>query len=333
MTTQLVAQRITASVHSGERAKLARRPLAALQQLGFTVAAVTTPINSRGAQGWCDGMSFTTNRAIIYRQTDSRRENFTLLHEYAHSLVAEDEDALEWLADLEDTPRELERLCDAIAAELLLPTSTVAAVVKGGPVRADHAVALYDTTQASHHAIAVRLLTRLPCAGSVFLVNANTLTVAFAATSSDMRVWPGKNQAVPLGHALQRLQPEESISAPSFWETPWGKRQSFYLDARRRTNWIHGVLAERDLWKTEKLHIRHEDRERPLEREARPVACPCGYRGTTAGMVCEEAEHPYCPRCQECLCHYGNRTQVACSSCNLVVPAQDLQGGRCSMCS
>lgn len=332
MTTQSVAARIVAALHAGERLELAKRPLAALRGLGFTVAAVQATVVSRGAQGWCDGMSFTTARAIVYRKTDNRRENFTLLHEYAHGLVAEDEDALEWLADLDDTPGELERLCDAIAAELLLPTSAVNAVVKAGPVRADHAVSLYDTTQASHHAIAVRLVARLPCAGSVFLVNANTLTVAFAATSSDMQVWPGKNQPVPAGHALQRLQPKETITAPSFWATPWGKRQSFYVDARRRTNWTHVILAERDIWKTEKFHARSDDREPVRDRQVHAVSCPCGYSGTAAGRVCEEADHPYCPKCQECLCHYGPRNQVTCSACNLVVPALDLEDGRCSMC-
>jgi hypothetical protein len=332
MTTQSMAARIVAGVHAGERLELGKRPLAALRHLGFTVAAVATPPGSRGAQGWCDGMSFTTGQGIVYRQTDNRRENFTLLHEYAHGLVDKDEEALERLADLEDTPRELERLCDAIAAELLLPTSAVDAVVKAGPVRADHAVALFDTTRASHHAIAVRLVARLSCAGSVFLVNANTLTVAFAATSSDLQVWPGKNQPVPAGHVLRRLQPEEPVTTPSFWTTPWGKRQSFYVDARRRTNWTHVVLAERDIWKTETFHARDDDRELPRERQARTVSCPCGYHGTTAGAVCDEAEHPYCPKCQEYLCHYGTRNQVRCSSCYLVVPASDVQDGRCSIC-
>lgn len=332
MTTQSVATRIVAEVHAGQRLELGRQPLRALRRLGFIVDAVSTPASSRGAQGWCDGMSFSSGRAIVYRQTDNRRENFTLLHEYAHGLVDDDDEALEWLADLPDTSRELERLCDAIAAELLLPSTAVNAVVKAGPVRAEHAVALYDGTQASHHAIAVRLVARLPCAGSVFMVNAKTLTVAFAATSSDLQIWPGKNQPVPAGHALHRLQPEQTITAPSFWATPWGKRQSLYVDARRRTNWTHVVLAERDIWQTETFHARYDDRDLPRERQVRTLSCPCGYRGTTAGAVCDEAEHPYCPRCHECLCFFGPRDRIKCPNCNMVVPATDIQDGRCSMC-
>jgi hypothetical protein len=333
MTTLSHARRIVSALDPKDRALLQARPLAALQNLGFTVAAVSTPTETRGGLGSCDGLSFSAGQTIVYRSTpDNRRENFTLLHEYAHFLVSVDEDALDWLADRLEPARELERLCDAIAAELILPASVVDSVVDTGPVRAHHARELFDNSEASYHAVAVRLAQRIPGAGSVFMVDARSQRVAFAVNVGELGVWPWKDQQVPDTHVLRRLDVGEETTARSFWTTPWGQRADFYLDAKRLTNWILVVLAVNDLWDVVTFHaptLGHGAVERPSVQ----LDCPCGYHGVVTGYPCVEG-HPYCPSCKECACYYAEQKHVPCPNpdCFYVVPAADIHDGRCGFC-
>ena len=117
------ANRLVAAIPANVRQALALDAEGALTGLlGIHVASVPQLQDSRGAGGWCDGLSLTTNRIICYAPSPgSRRQNFTLLHELGHLHVNDDDDALDWLADRADPSGDLERLCDAIAAGVLLP--------------------------------------------------------------------------------------------------------------------------------------------------------------------------------------------------------------------
>ena len=86
---------------------------------------------SRGHAGWCDGVSITTAKLVLYRPTGNRRENFTLAHELAHFLVESDDACLSWLADQRDPGRELEHVCDTIASKLLIPQEVIDLVLDG----------------------------------------------------------------------------------------------------------------------------------------------------------------------------------------------------------
>jgi Zn-dependent peptidase ImmA (M78 family) len=97
----------------------------------------------RDAGGWCDGISFLDDGVVLYAPSpNSRRENFTLTHELGHKLAEEDDDALDWLANRDHPERDLERLCDLIAARLLLPDTLIAQILDRRPPEAVHIGAL-----------------------------------------------------------------------------------------------------------------------------------------------------------------------------------------------
>jgi Zn-dependent peptidase ImmA (M78 family) len=207
MTLKLHARRLVAATPQSARQALALDPAAALaQQFDVRVVAVEELRDSRGAGGWCDGVSLTTDRVICYAPSPgSRRQNFTLLHELGHILINEDEDALDWLADRPDPDSDQERLCDAIAAEILLPEPTINQILAGAAPTADHLRQLYASSQASEEVCAIALAARLPMRGAVVLIRRRNATVAFAASNG----WPPlpipRSLAIPARHPLREL--------------------------------------------------------------------------------------------------------------------------------
>ena len=107
---------------------LALDPLDALTtRLGLAVRPVQTLSSSRDDGGFCDGMSFLDDGIILYAPTpNSRRQNFTLMHELGHWIVEKDQVLFDWIADQEDPAVLLETVCDRIAQRLLLPEALTA---------------------------------------------------------------------------------------------------------------------------------------------------------------------------------------------------------------
>ncbi len=248
------ARRILGRLSSADRAAVSASPKEALASL-FSLLIRPEPAlaERRGADGWCDGMSFLDDGVVLYVPTPySRRENFTLVHELAHKLAEDDEDALDWIADCNDPGRELERLCDRVAAELLIPDAIVTHVLGSQPPAAAHLRALYDASAASEPVCAIALARRLPCQGGVVIMDVGTRTVVYASVASpDEDGWPlaypWPHQEIPAHHQLPRLKSGQAARERSWWQTPWGERQDYYLDAVSGTRRVHAVLAARDL--------------------------------------------------------------------------------------
>ena len=134
-TRHVHALRIVAAIEDQKRAVIATDPIAGIESLGYTVVAEPALTSKRGAGGWCDGMSFAEHNTVMYAPTPgSKKENFTLLHEVGHILVEQDDDALIWLADRDNPDVELERLCEEVAATLVVPEDLLNEVVGTGPL-------------------------------------------------------------------------------------------------------------------------------------------------------------------------------------------------------
>lgn len=330
MTLQDHARRIVTGVPPELRRQLAEAPLDALASVGLQVAEIDPGTEPHR---WCDGLSTTEQGLVLYLATpNSRRENFTLLHEYAHTLVDADEEALVWLADQPDDQRITEQLCNAIASMLLVPSETIDSIIGSGPVLAEHLLQLHRETEASQAAIAVALARRLTTEGAVLLVDRTTQTVAHAAIVGELAVWPWKNQQVPDTHPLTRIQPGDHLQTSSWWATPWGDRQPYYLDATASAKRAYAILAMTDLWNIEKFH----GGESAPPREWRPTStrsCPCGYTGPMTGWPCPTCHKHFCPQCKRCLCDVRNAAAVACrGTCGLSYQPTALVGGLCSGC-
>jgi Zn-dependent peptidase ImmA (M78 family) len=330
------AMRILGRVSQSDREALAADPKRALtENFGLRVREQAELAQRRDAGGWCDGISFLDDGVVLYAPSpSSRRENFTLTHELGHKLTEEDEDALDWLADRDQPGRELERLCDMVASGLLLPEALVTQVLNGRGPEAAHIRALYAASTASEVVCAIALAKRLPCQGAVVIMDIGSITVSHASIASpDDDGWPlaypWPRQDIPAHHRLARLDVGQTARETSWWATPWGQRQDYYLDAIADARRIHAVLAVQDLWDAARFHaVTPETAGRP----ARQLDCPCGYHGTARGYPCSDCSQPYCPSCKECQCPRHNAALVACSKCFVSVPKADVVGGRCSEC-
>lgn len=330
------AQSIVGKIVATNRDALAADPKRALaERFGLRVREQDVLAQHRDAGGWCDGISFLDDGVVLYAPSpNSRRENFTLTHELGHKLAEEDDDALDWLANRDHPERDLERLCDLIAARLLLPDTLITQILDRRPPEAVHIGALYEASAASEVVCAIALAQRLPCQGAVVIMDTGSSTVSYASVSSPEDdgwplAYPWPKQDIPAHHRLTRLADGQAAREKSWWATPWGEKQDFYLDAIAVSRRIHAVLAVHDLWHVTRFHT---DRSETAERPERYLDCPCGYRGSARGYPCSDCGYPYCPSCKECQCPRRTAALVVCQKCFVSVGKADIVDGRCSDC-
>ncbi|MCL1899434.1 MAG: ImmA/IrrE family metallo-endopeptidase [Promicromonosporaceae bacterium] len=307
------------SIDPEGRSALALDPLAALQDMGITVKPVQTlgGDDVRGDGGTCDGMSFLQDGVILYAPSPaSRRENFTLAHEYGHFLVSEQEDILDWLGDLPNPHRALETVCDQIASELLLPKSLIDAVVQGGVPRAAHLGALYDLSQASEPCCAIALANRLKVMGAVVIAERHIHTVRHASIRPGPgdewpNVYPWKGEMLPPGRVRLPLG-HSDYKGYITWTDGFGRTAGYFADATATDTRVHLILAENDLWNSEDFHVRPtvEADQRPV----RTITC-CGQNKAVRGWPCAKCGEPDCPICHKCGCERAIEKEKVCSRC------------------
>lgn len=330
MTAAGHARRIVEGLDDEVRHDLQVRPLAAIGKHFDLRITPATSFEKRGANGWCDGASIIKAGVILYRPTYSRRENFTLLHELGHHLIAVDSACPAWAADQPEPRRLIEQVCDHIAALLLIPRAAVDAALNGDPVTAATVATLYGTTEASRTACAIAVAQRLPCQGFVLLTRPGTGTVLHASRAHEVRPYPWRDDPLPRAHPLARQAPPTRTLA--WWEHRDGRRREFYMTTADIDGITCGVLAENDLWGIKKLHLPQQvEEDRGYDGH---ITCPCGYTGPTRWWPCKTCDIPICPRCQECECDRRARNQTfeRCASCIVSVRSHLLQDGLCPDC-
>lgn len=328
MTLREQAVRIVDSIDPKTRAHLGTDPLGAMNNTGLQVGELEPHAEARR---FCDGLSTVTGIVLYMSSPGSRRENFTLLHEYAHTLVAIDIDAMNWLADQPDIPRATEQLCNEVASLLLVPAEIIDAIVGDGPIRAEHLQRLHRDTEASQVAIAIALARRLSTDGAVILIDRNTHTVAEAILVGELAIFPANGQPVPTAHPLYRIEPGNHLHQRSWWAAPWGERQDYYIDATASARRAYAVMATTDVWGMETFHG-GDDIPPPLVRPVSVRACPCGYNGPMRGFPCPNCGTQFCPNCGKCVCDYRNASAVRCRKCTLSYAPSALINGLCSEC-
>lgn len=324
------ARRLIEAIEPAQRAAIANHPITGIESLGYTVIAEPTLTSQRGAGGLCDGLSFAEHDTVMYSPTPgSKKENFTLLHEVGHILVERDEDTINWLADRDDPDTEIERLCEEIAAALVVPDDMLDDIVGTGPITGDDLKKLVATAAASGPACAIALSSRLS-SGAVFIIDRATARVVHSALrGEDLTVYPWRHRDVPLDHPLLALEPGSTTTGRSSWTDDWKRRQDFYLSAVATEKRIYAVFSTTDLWSVDRFH----GGQVPPEKSQAPrtgVRCHCGFTGNATGWPCPTCGKQYCPRCGECDCQRRDRAQGTCTSCFCKAP--DLKDGVCSGC-
>jgi hypothetical protein len=314
MTLKLHATRLVATVPLKIREALGLEPADALMRhFGIRIVPLDQLTSSRGAGGWCDGVSLTDDRVICFAPSPhSRRQNFTLLHEFGHFLANEDDEVLDWLADRSDPATDIERLCDAVAAQILLPESTTSRILDGRTPSPEHLQQLYSASEASEEVCAIALASRLSARGAVVLIRRRTATVAFAASSGWPPLLVPRGTAVPPHHPLRELGIRQRWSG---WTTS---------DLRLAvTELVPGTLIPNLLQTRAQagpkrttailLDTRSIDgaEGHPLAGHAltpdRPhrhslVCTRCGHRSNPNTYPCEECGDPPCWQCGQCRC-------------------------------
>lgn len=335
MTLLAHAKRVVAALPHALRAQLREEPRSALSNLGVRVVDVPelTGDPDRGER-WCDGLVLHDENTILIAPTpNSRRESFTVLHEYAHMLVEDDDDAIDWLVDRPDPDRDREALCNEIASRILIPESEVTAVVGSGPLRARHVQELHRRNpHASQMACVVALARRLPCAGAIVLTDRQDNRVVFASTGGDLDVRPRREVAVPPNHPLRRVTPSTPLTARSFWAEPWGESRELYLDATASDRRTYSIMLVNDVWGISDFHPEQPQTVRP-DRPAQHVRCWCGVDREVSGWPCDSCKRVFCPSCGRCDCQRRDALLVRCRECTVSVAANDITNGLCSNCA
>lgn len=318
------------------QAGFASDPLSVLRDgLGLTVTAVDDLGVDRAAGGACDGVSFLQDGVILYAPTPwSRRENFTLAHELGHWLVEKSPGIHDWLADQDEPARLLETICDRIAQRLLLPESATQAVIGDGPVRAQHLLDLYAATQASRPACAIALAKHLKGLGAVAIIDGASGVVTHASVAPHPEqgwpsVFPWRGQQLAAGHPLLNLAAGASVARRQAWQTNWGTRAEFYVDAVGDGKRVIAVFSDSDLWGIERFHA-------PTERDfdSRPLlsgSC-CGTTFERRGYPCPTCRRPFCPNCGDCPCDRDAKRAVTCTGCFLQFKPHLVVDGLCEEC-
>ncbi|MCV7742226.1 ImmA/IrrE family metallo-endopeptidase [Micrococcus luteus] len=320
----------------GVRTRFAIDPVSVLRRdLNLTVKAVEHLASSRDDGGACDGVSFLQDGVILYAPTPgSRRENFTVAHELGHWLAENAPDVYDWVADQGEPGRLLETVCDRIAQRLLLPESATAGVIANGPIRAKHLVDLYEASQASRPVCAIALAKRLPGLGAIVIIDRYTRSVIHASVKPDPdqgwpTVFPWRDQELTENHPLLGLASGETTARRLSWQTPWGARADFYVDAIGDDNRVMAVFCDQDLWEIEQFHP-------PIQRDfdTRPLltgAC-CGTSFERRGYPCPDCGQPFCPRCDDCRCGRDAKRALTCNECFLQYPPHLVIDGLCVDC-
>jgi hypothetical protein len=329
-TRQTHARRIVAAISDIQRTAVTARPLDGIERLGYTAVPEPALTSKRGAGGMCDGLSFAENGTVMFAPTPgSKRENFTLLHEIAHILVERDQHAMIWLADRPDPSVELERLCEEIAADLLIPESLVDDVVGSGPITGEDLKALVARSAASGPACAIALSNRLSSGAVVIIDRAIGRVVHSALRGDNLIIYPWKSTDVPDNHPLLALQAGDMATRKTFWSDAWNRRQEYYVSAIATEKRVYAVFSTSDLWGVEAFH----GGSRPTPKSNAPrlaISCHCGYVGMAFGWPCGTCKRQYCPKCDECDCQRRDRAHGTCTKCLLQAP--DLENGVCSEC-
>jgi Zn-dependent peptidase ImmA (M78 family) len=201
-----LAQRLAGALGDDQRAALARDPRSFLQAIGIRVSPLEEVPTSELCT--CDGVFFEHPYPnIAYAPTPgSRRERFTLIHEFAHYLIRHDPDVLSTLHDLDDDAGQVaeERVCHAFAGLILVPDQVIERILAGRPPEARQLREVFAASSGSLEACAVRLAEHLPANGYVVIADPTDRRIRFASPSPGAPYQWGRHTLLPAQHPLWR---------------------------------------------------------------------------------------------------------------------------------
>jgi Zn-dependent peptidase ImmA (M78 family) len=245
-----LARRLTASLDDDQRCALARDPRSFLEAMGIRVRPLEeVPASELCA---CDGAFFERPVPnIAYAPTPgSRRERFTLVHEFAHYLIRRHHDILSALHDLDEDAGRVaeERVCHTFAGHLLVPDEVIEGVLDGRAPEARHLRKVVTASSGSLEACAVRLAEYLPTNGYVAIADPTERRIRFASPSPSAPYRWGRHTPLPDQHPLWRTHATGAYRGQGQVVWTSGSRMSLWLDAVADGHLVHAVFSETRYW-------------------------------------------------------------------------------------
>lgn len=325
-----LARRLEAKLDSGVRIGLAQDPLAVIRSVGVVVHPL--PSRALAQDCTCDGAFFPLPPpAIAYAATPgSRRENFTLLHEFGHYLVREDDDMLSELADVDDDGGQTaeERVCDAFAGRVLVPGDRVDLVLGGRRPEARDLPELFRQSIGSREACAVRLAERVGCFGYVALLDPRKHEVRFASASETCPYIWRRGSRLPPSHPVWRAAGGEGMYRGE-GEVVWATgRRNLWLDAVVEGSVVVAVFSEDRYWPADGLGILGPTSVTSSRGIALSGTCRHCGADTWGYRACDKCGDVRCRSCGKCGCGAKESDERICPKCFLVKNRAQFPAGR-----
>lgn len=317
---QAFARQLITGLSPEIRDGLGASPKAVIEGLGIRVQEFDTFTYLDGDCS-CDGIYAPgPPTGIGYRPTPrSRRDLFTLNHEFAHHAIRQDGQILSELADIDDDGGKgaEERICDAFAGLVLIPDDTTDLVLGDEKPFAHHVGDLYEASSGSREACAVRLAERIPGFGYMAIADPADKSIRFASPSASNPYPWRRGTELPNNHPMLRAaeKGEYRGQGPVVW--PSGERRELWIDAVSYRNEVHAVLVDNRYWTGSGVSVL-DGGVRTARSTAYSGTCPhCGAHtwGYRLHEVCGEL---WCRSCNRCSCDAPERFQPeerTCQSC------------------
>jgi Zn-dependent peptidase ImmA (M78 family) len=307
------ARRIVAEIAPDVRDGLSTDTLVTLESLGFRV--VTRPelgaeLDCSVAGSFHDGDPPTI---CITESMSVRRSSFTALHEYGHKLVYDDVATATELMAQRDGGRVLEeRICDSVAAELLIPGEVVDRHVSHRGPTAWAVAAIFEDCGASREACCVRASERIRGPGYVMLAR-DGIAVFTASHSTPYRIRRNTTQAPD--HPLRRAAARPGVTCRGEASVTFSSGQvgpGMFTDAYGASDgWVFVVAVETSPAWQDGAAVYEPDRFIPDD-----AYCEwCSEDFHASGAPCSRCGVHRHSTCGRCGCRSASSKPRDCTSC------------------
>lgn len=303
-----------------QREWLADDPVAAIEALTDLSVEIREATDFGSSSCSVEGIYFETDRRIrVMRAMSPRRTKFTALHELGHDLARQTDATASAIFDLPTKAgRNLEeRIGDAFAAELLVPTADVEDLLEGRQPTATDVADLFELVEGSREACCVRMAQYLEEEGYVVLAEGSVIRFC-AVAGGAFRVRRGTDQGQD--HLLAAASRSGVAVADQVRLRHWSGYQTpeYGGQAVERGGYVYAVLTASTKLPWGGWRIPGDQRPGPVEYHCR--GCDEDVESWTR---CETCESMICPHedCGWCPCQGPGRAVVAerrCSVCQLL---------------
>ena len=183
----------------GSIEELGRDPIATLEAWHGIQLVIAEERDIPGGCSVSGSYDYDGPRIVVRGALSRGRRFFTAIHEFGHHFQQRDEESVKLLEAEKDVGRALEDdICDAFAAEVLLPDAHVDEFIDAKGPTADSVLDLMRESKASREACCVRAVQRLCGRGYVMLCDLEG-TAIFTATTTG---YPVRRNTPQAGNAV-----------------------------------------------------------------------------------------------------------------------------------